>query len=45
MSQIIHPLLNPMTSANHDDKVDGLTANCEIFIKGDCFSIVESLLL
>ena len=32
-SQIIIPFLNSRTSANHD-KVDGLSANGEIFIRG-----------
>ena len=42
--QIINPFLNLIISANHD-KIEGLSANWEILIcKGDCFSIVESLL-
>ena len=34
-TQIIHPFLNSRISANHD-KVEGLLANGEILIKGDC---------
>ena len=40
---IINPFINSGISANHD-KVEGLSANSEVLEKGDCFSIVKSLL-
>ena len=44
-TQINHPFLSLRISANHD-KVEGFKpSNGEILIKGDCFSIVTSLLV
>ena len=44
---IINPFLNPRILANHD-KVEGLSSTHSMvksLYKGDCFSIVKSLLL
>ena len=37
------PFLNSMTYTNHD-KVDAASTNLGLIVKGDCFSMINSLL-